>query len=200
MLHLFTLNGRIKRLTFWEGLLAWFLLNTLLLMMEIAFVSTPVYGTRVVPVTLPDFLFKNLGDNEHVAFSWLTSGMVFVQWVLALYILAAICAKRWHDLNYPGWLAVVNLAPVACAGLTVLAFLGGIDRLMIHKLLVDPRAGMFAIISGGLGDYSAHYLTFQKLTSYPLPLLSFVVVAGSFLYLGLGKGSKGTNSYGKSAV
>ena len=196
MLLLFTLNGRIKRLTFWEGLLAWFLLNALLVMMEIAFISTPLYGTRAVPVTLQEFLAKNLGDTDHVFFQFLTSAMVVAQWVIALYILAAICAKRWQDLNYPGWLALVNLAPVIGLGLTVLAFLGGIDRTVIYKFLADPHAGMFAMISGALNEYWRYEFS----TEWPYALCSAIVTGGSFLYLGLFKGSKGANPYGKSAV
>ncbi len=194
MLHLFTIHGRIKRLTFWEGLLAWFLLNVLLLMLQIALIATPL-GARMAAQPLYEFMNKNLGDTEHVSFSWLVSSMLFVQWVIALWILAAICAKRWHDLNYSGWLALLNLVPVVALGAGSLAFLGGIERTMIYRLVADPHAGMFAIITSARQDYWRYYLA-----GSPWPVIAWVIVLGAFLYLGLGKGSKGANTYGKSAA
>jgi len=192
MLLFFTIHGRIKRLTFWEGLVAWLFFNSLVLMTIFAVIATPMYG----PATLYDFLSKNLGDTEHVFFHIITSGMLYVQWVFALWMLAAICVKRWHDLNYPGWLAVINLVPVMIPVAGVMAFLGNIDRLLVYKLIADPHAGLFPIISKSLVEVREFALGSNLLQS----LIIAVLVIGSFLYLGVFKGTRGANAYGKGAV
>src|ERR1700677_2472740 len=107
LLYFFSPSGRFKRLTFWEGLVAWVLLNTFILMIEVAILSFP----------LDDYLARNLSDTDHGIYYFLCSSMMFLHWVFALWTLIAVCAKRWHDLNYPGWLAVLNITPVVCLGL-----------------------------------------------------------------------------------
>lgn len=181
--YFFSPNGRFKRLTFWEGLVAWVLLNTLILMIEVAILSFPV----------DDYLVRNLGDAEHVIYYFLGSSLIFLHWVFAIWTLIAVCAKRWHDLNYPGWLAVVNIIPVVCVGLAILTYLGSVDRDAIRHLITDPHVNVFGIFSSAFHDYKSSFLNIALLTSACSTI-------GSFIYLGFFKGNSGANGYGKHAA
>jgi uncharacterized membrane protein YhaH (DUF805 family) len=111
-------------------------------------------------------------------------------------MLAAICAKRWHDLNCPGWLAVINSMPVVFLGLSVLTYLGSVDLDAIHRLVIDPKANTFEIYSDAMRDYVLHFQNTHLLTS----VFWLTILYGSFVYLGVFKGSAGANGYGKQAA
>ncbi len=183
LLNFFSPSGRFKRLTFWEGIVAWLLLNIALLMIEVAIISCPI----------DDYLARNVSDTEHVVYHFLASAMLFLHWIFANWTLFAICSKRWHDLSYPGWLAIVNIVPVVCLGLAVLTYLDSVDRDAIRHLITDPHANTFAIFTSAYHDYRANFLSATVLTAA-------CATIGSFFYLGFGKGHPGANEYGKPAA
>ena len=186
--HFFSPKGRYKRLTFWEGIVAWVLLNTVVMMLETLFLSMPF-----------DYWFGiYLGDTEHVFYSFAYMSMFFVHWVIAIWMLAAICAKRWQDLNYPGWLASINTLPLLVLGITFLSFLGPLGRDMIHPLTItpDPAHGVFAIYNAAKQDFMVHVF-WQDI----LQIVFFAaLVAASYVCVGFLKGTPGSNRYGKSAA
>jgi len=186
LLYFFSPAGRFKRLTFWEGLVAWALINVDLLMLEVTFVTYP----------LEDHLARGLGDSEHVVYHFITTSMLFIHWVFAIWILAAISAKRWHDLNCPGWLAVINSMPVVFLGLSVLSYLGSVDMDAIHRLVIEPKADVFGIYTDAMHDYVVNFQNTHLLAS----IFWLTILYGSFIYLGAFKGSAGANDYGKQAA
>ena len=182
----FSSAGRIKRLTFWEGLVVWSLLNIAFLMLEVAIFAAPV----------AEYLIQNLGDTNHFLYHFLFSTIFFFHWVLSVWVLVAICAKRWHDLNYPGWLAVVNVLPVMFIGLSLLSALSYLDlvkRDMIRLLITDSHINVLGVFSNAFKYYLAHYLT----TSL---LISVCITLGAFCFLGFFQGNPRANEYGKQSA
>jgi uncharacterized membrane protein YhaH (DUF805 family) len=201
LLHFFSPQGRFKRLTFWEGIVAWIMANTLIAMCEVYVVSMPVFwmfysSPTLSHLTFEDILAAHMGDADHLVFHYLTSAMFFVHWVVAIWVLAAICAKRWHDLSFPGWLAVVNSLPVVFVGVVFLSFFGSVDRDLIHRLTItpDPQNSVFTIMAAARKDYLTNYLETHVLTA----MFFATFVLGSFVYLGLMRGDDRANSHGKA--
>jgi len=143
-----------------------------------------------------DLLANDMGDTTHQIFHYLSSAMFFMHWVLAIWVLAAICAKRWHDLNFPGWLAVVNTLPVLFVGVVFLSFFGAVDRDLIHRITVtpDPQNGTFAVLAGICKDYKANFLEPHMLTT----MFFVTIVIGAFCYIGVMRGDDRANPYGKA--
>jgi len=186
----FSPKGRIKRLTYWEGLVAWGFLNTLILMIII---SGMMYSTN--------FLTKTLGDTDYSIYANLFFALFFFQWVFAMWTLVAICAKRWHDLNSPGWLSSLNVVPVVVIGWGLLEFLSGLARTLYYRLTADPNAlgpgfDFFSLYSQAATNYYDTFIGPNLLyTCY-----AAAVVVGVFLYPGLFKGSNGGNAFGKTVA
>jgi uncharacterized membrane protein YhaH (DUF805 family) len=142
---LFSFEGRIGRGTYWLAILA--LIVALLVL------------------TLAPFLF----NSEEAAVLMLALTSQFI-WLLSLWPILAVGAKRLHDRNRNGWwLLVFWLLPFAlfCGGFSIIFF-------------DDPRTGRS-------GDFSTGLIV--VLASLP-PALSGIVE------LGILPGTKGPNLYG----
>ncbi len=186
----FSPRGRIKRLTFWEGLTAWFLLHSLLL---IIIIMAMMYARN-------GFVWM-LADTDLSIFANFFTALFFAEWVFAIWTLAAICAKRWHDLNFSGWLAALNTVPVVVAGQALLAFFGGLERDLVYRYVTDPKAM-------GEGQNLFEVITRAKIMFYkdyvePSPMyvtFAVLVVAGVFLFPCVLKGTSGANVHGKAGA
>jgi uncharacterized membrane protein YhaH (DUF805 family) len=194
--YFFSASGRFKRLTFWEGLVAWVLLNIIVLIIEVAILSCPI----------DDYLVQGIGDVDHVVYNFLAIGMLFLHWVVAIWSLVAISAKRWHDLNCPGWLAVINIMPVVFLGLAVLIYLDSLGLMFnystlrvqdsIRCLVTDTHANIFALFSQAYRDYNVNFRDTHLLTS----VFWLTILYGSSFYISFFKGNTGANDYGKQSI
>ena len=142
---LFSFGGRIGRRIYWQAILA-------------LIVAVPV-------LTVAPFLLN--GEKAAVLMLALTSQFV---WLLSLWPILAVGAKRLHDRNKNGWwLLVFWLLPFAlfCGGFSIVLF-------------DDPRTGRS-------GDFS---------TGLTLVLASLLPALWGIVELGILPGTKGPNRYG----
>jgi len=182
---LFSVRGRINRLTFWEGLLAFFFLNLGAVMIEVTLFAVDWLGNLLVSV---------FNDTNHVLYQYFSLTVIFLHCLVASWILLAICAKRWHDLDRPGWTAVINILPILMLGYGCLSFVSSVDRIMIHRYVVDTRFNPVEVKT----DAVATYLRLDPgLWHF---FLAAAVVVAAFVYLGFFEGAKGANQYGKTAA
>ncbi len=182
---LFRAQGRITRQTFWEGLLAWFLLSALSLIVGIANFSIPSDADQLATV---------FGDVDHVWYHRLVMAYTLFLLLGSVWILAMLCAKRWHDLNFSGWLALINALPLLTLGYAWYVFLDSVDRLMIQQFaskstMLELWQQMAASAPSNLDSWSSWSL-----------ILSCGMIIALGAYLGLAKGDSGANAYGKSAA
>ena len=142
---LFSFAGRIGRGTFWLAMLAL------------------IIAGQVLTIA-PFFL-----GGEQAAIMMLVVASQFI-WLLSLWPLLAVGAKRLHDRNRNGWwLLVFWLLPIAllCGGFTIVLF-------------DDPRTGR-------TGDFS---------TGVVLVLASLPPALWGIVELGILPGTEGPNLYG----
>jgi uncharacterized membrane protein YhaH (DUF805 family) len=181
---IFSAVGRIKRQTFLEGLLAWFLLNILFLILGIAHFS----------LSYDDQLAVNFGDTNHIWYHRFVMAYMLIYWLSSGWVLAMLCAKRWHDLNFSGWLSLVNTLPLLALGYAWCVFFDSVGNLMNKQFaakstMLDLWQQMAASTPSTLDSW---------------PFWSLVLSAGLIValgaYLGFAKGDSGANTYGKSAA
>ncbi|HVU38034.1 MAG TPA: DUF805 domain-containing protein [Opitutales bacterium] len=182
--------GRFKRQTFIEGLVAWFLLNTFIVMI--------IIGSMMYSVT---FFTKTLESPGFNIFTQFYLGLFYLEWVFALATLLPVCAKRWHDLGLSGWLCLLNTAPVLVVGAGFIGFFNNVGNVLFYHLFTDDKAlgpgiNAFTVLAQAQGQYLKYFVN-------PSPLLTFLTLAvmlGAFLYPALAKGEPGGNAHGKVAV
>jgi uncharacterized membrane protein YhaH (DUF805 family) len=183
---LFSARGRIKRLTFWEGMVAWFLLNILCFILGIAHSAFGFY----------DLLAVNFGDTDHIWYHRFVMAFTLVYWLGSVWILAVLCAKRWHDLNFSGWLALINAMPFLTFGYAWYVFLDSLSRTMNHNLASDPGYSPFDLWR----EVERTGLPTLDDWSYWSLILSCGLIIALGAYLGFAKGDSGANAYGKTAA
>ncbi len=183
-------SGRIKRLTFWEGLTAWFLINTFPL---IVIIMSMMYSMSALTLYLGDTDFS-IYPNVHLS-------LLFLEWLFAIWTLAAICAKRWHDLNFTGWMAAFNTIPVVVTGWVVFGFFNAIERQMVYRFTTDSNArGLWQnrgnLIAEGKASFDKNFIQ----NSPMLVTFTVLVVAGAFIFPCILKGTSGGNAHGKTVA
>jgi len=181
---LFSAWGRIKRQTYWEGLMAWFLLNILGL----------ILGTANFCADYDQRLALDLGDVSHVMYHRLVMAFTLVCCLCSAWILAALCAKRWHDLNFSGWLALINTLPLLAIGYAWYVFLDSVGPLMNKQFAAKST---MADLSAQL---AAAFPSSPDSWSYLSLILSFGLIVALGAYLGFAQGDSGANPYGKTAA
>ncbi len=183
---LFSFQGRIKRITFWEGLVAWFLLNILGFIMGIAHSA----------VGFDLHLATDFGDVDHAWYHRFVMGYVLVYGLGSVWILTVLCAKRWHDLNFSGWFALTNAMPVLTFGYAWYLFLDSLSRTMNYHLAVDAKYSPFDLWKEISRTGLPHLAGWD---SWSL-ILSCGLLIALGAYLGFAEGDSGANAYGKSAA
>jgi uncharacterized membrane protein YhaH (DUF805 family) len=181
---LFSAVGRIKRQTFLEGLLAWFLLNVLFIIIGIAHFT----------LSYDDQLAVNFGDVDHVWYHHFVMAYTTIFFLGSGWVLAMLCAKRWHDLNFSGWLALINTVPLLALGYAWSVFLNSVGNLMNKQFaakstMLDLWQQMAASVPATLDSWGFWSLVLSG---------GLIVALGA--YLGFAKGDLGANTYGKSAA
>lgn len=184
---LFSVTGRIKRLTFWEGLATWVVINVFCLVCFVSLSATP----------LNYYLMVSFGDTENVFYHGLIWSVFFLYWIFSLWIFLALSIKRWHDLSFPGWLAVINALPVLITGAAFLVFLWSAERNTIRSVMVDGKSSPFVLWAAFVKMYS-HAET--DTWHFWHTILSLAIVVAVFLYAGLAKGDARSNNYGKTSL
>jgi uncharacterized membrane protein YhaH (DUF805 family) len=177
-------QGRIKRQTFWEGLMAWFLLNVLCLILGIANFC-PAYDEQ---------LAANFGDVDHVGYHRLIMTFTVFCWLGSVWILAMLCAKRWHDLNFSGWLALINALPLLAIGYAWCVFLDSVSRVMNKQFAAKySMADLWQQMTASMPSNGEGWSFWSLILSCGL-----IIALGA--YLGFAKGDAGANAYGKTAA
>jgi uncharacterized membrane protein YhaH (DUF805 family) len=182
---LFSPLGRISRTTFWDGMAAWFLLNILTIILGIAHSAFP----------FDDRLALGFDDINHVLYHQVVMALTLVYWLGSLWIFTVLCAKRWHDLNFSGWLALINAVPVFTFGAAWWVFIGAVGLTMNRHLALDSRYSPFDLWKE-MFPYGLPSVATWSWTS----LLSCCLIIAIGAYLGFAEGDTGGNAYGKSAV
>lgn len=104
-LNLFSFKGRISRRTFWK---------TAVSAMAVAW----IIGAVLIGIYLT-------GDRgQRLAIDGL-----FLFWIPFGWVLLAVQAKRWHDIEFSGWIALLSLVPYLniLYGLIALILLGFVE-------------------------------------------------------------------------
>jgi len=183
---LFSPLGRINRLTFWEGLVAWALINVLILIGGVAHFSFPF-----------EEQLAQSGDTDHAMYHGFVMTFTLVCSLTSLWILAALCAKRWHDLNFSGLLATLNILPILMISAVWWVFNSSISPTMIRHLAYDQRYSPFDLWR----EVFPLPAGFPSITNWSWSaVLSCCLVIALGVYLGFAKGDAGGNIYGKSAA
>jgi len=183
---LFCARGRIKRLTFWEGLVAWFLLNVFCWILGIAHSA---YG-------FDDQLAIIFGDTDHVWYHRIVMAFTMVYGLGSTWIFAVLCAKRWHDLNFTGWLAAINAVPVLTFAYAWYVFLDALSNRMNRQLAMDTKYSPFDLYK----EVERSGLPHLTGWSYWSLILSCGLIIALGAYLGFAEGDSGANAYGKQSA
>jgi len=182
---LFSPFGRISRMTFWDGITAWFLLNILAIIMGIAHSAFP----------LDDRMALGFDDFDHVLYHRVVMVFTLIYLLCSLWIFTVLCAKRWHDLNLSGWLSLINAVPIFTFGAAWWVFIDSVSRTMNRHLALDSKYSPFDLWRE-MFPYGLPSLATWSWTS----LLSCFLIIAIGAYLGFAQGDTGGNTYGKTSV